>query len=198
MGEKPMSEPSPSRRLFLKRGLTLASAAWARSVLPSLAVLSQAACTAKENHAAFTVLGAEEALEFEAVVARIIPTTDTPGAREAGVIHFLDQTFASFNAPMLIPARQGLRQFESGIDDGTLFSELSETDQDAYLETQQDTPFFGMMRFLTVCGFFGMSRYGGNEDGIGWTLVGMHPRVHVYESPFGHYDAEYLRENPNG
>ena len=70
--------------------------------------------------------------------------------------------------------------------------------QDAYLEANQESPFFGMVRMLTLCGFFGMSKYGGNTNGIGWKLVGMDPRVHTYESPFGYYDAEYMKEHPNG
>ncbi len=198
-----MNDSDLSRRLFLQQGAALASTSWARLVLPSLATLSQAACSARDESPAdvevvFSTLGAEEAVELEAIVARILPATDTPGAREAGVIHFLDQTFATFNAPMLNPARGGLKQFQSGIANGAAFSTLTEAEQDAYLETQQDTPFFGMIRFLTLCGFFGMSKYGGNKDDIGWKLMGADPNVHVYTSPFGFYDAEYLKENPNG
>ncbi len=193
-----MSDVDLSRRRFLMQGTAAAGTRWARLVLPSLAALSQAACTARESQAPFTTLGDAEAREFEAIVARIMPTTDTPGAREAGVIHFLDQTFATFNAPMLAPARGGLEQFAAGIEGGVRFSELSEAEQDAYLATQENTPFFGMLRFLTMCGYFGLSKYGGNKDGVGWELVGMTPHNRVYESPFGYYDAEYLEENPDG
>ncbi|MGI9202892.1 MAG: gluconate 2-dehydrogenase subunit 3 family protein [Woeseiaceae bacterium] len=198
-----MKDRDPARRLFLQQAAALTSTSWARLVLPSLATISQAACSAREESAAqeeivFATLDVEEAVEFEAILARILPATDTPGAREAGVIHFLDQTFATFNAPMLNPARGGLQQFQSGIAGGAAFSTLTEMDQDAYLETQENTPFFGMIRFLTLCGFFGMSKYGGNKDDIGWNLVGVDPNAHVYESPFGYYDAEYLKENPSG
>ena len=193
-----MSTLDLSRRLFLQRGTAAAGASWAKLVLPSLAALSQAAYAARENDATFTTLESAEAKEFEAIVARIIPTTDTPGAREAGVIHFLDQTFGTFNAPMLGPARGMLQQFQAGIDGDALFSALPESAQDVYLRSQEDTPFFGMLRFLTVCGFFGLTKYGGNRDGVGWELAGMNPHTHVYTSPFGYYDAEYLEENPNG
>ena len=192
-----MTPDNLSRRIFLQQSARVAGATWARSVLPGLAAISQAACTAKEEKAPFTVLQPDEAIEFEAIAARIIPTTDSPGAREAGVIHFFDQTFRTFNAGMLVPARGMLQQFQSGIEGGELFSELTEHEQDSYLESSEETPFFGMMRFLTVCGFFGMSKYGGNQDDIGYKLVGMTSNVHVYESPFGYYDAEYLKENPN-
>ena len=193
-----MNEFDAARRGFLKQSTALAGASWAGLVLPALAGLSRAACAASEENRDFVVLTAAEAREFEAIAARIIPTTDTPGAREAGVVHFFDQTFASFNAPMLNPARGGLQQFSAALEGDVPFSELPESEQDAFLESQQSTPFFGMLQFMTLCGFFGMSKYGGNRDGVGWELVGMTPHTHVYQSPFGYYDAEYLKENPNG
>lgn len=139
-----------------------------------------------------------EAIELEAIAARLIPTTDTPGAREAGVIYFFDQSFGTFNAPMLPMLRGGLDQLQAGISGGQKFSQLNEGLQDALLEENQDTPFFGLMGMMTFAGFFGMSKYGGNKDGIGWDLLGMDPNVHMYTSPFGYYDAEYLKESADG
>ena len=184
-----------TRRHFLQQSAGVAGANWAKVVLPGLAAISQAACTAKDARAPFTILNAEEAVEFEAVAARIIPTTDTPGAREAGVIYFFDQTFGTFNAPMLPMLRGGLGQIQEGIEGGAKFSELSESDQDALLEANANTPFFGLIRMMTFAGFFGMSKYGGNKDGIGWKLLGMDPNVHAYSYPFGYYDAEYAKES---
>ena len=186
-----------SRRLFLQQSTGVAAATWAKAVIPGLAAISQAACSAKEEKAAFTILGAEEAVEFEAVAARIIPTTDTPGAREAGVVYFFDQSFGTFNAPMFPMLQDGLRGLQASISGEQKFSELSEAEQDEALEANQSTPFFFMMRMMTFAGYFGMSEYGGNKDGIGWELLGMNPHAHAYESPFGYYDAEYLKENPD-
>ena len=187
-----------SRRQLLKQSAAVVGAEWAKLVLPALGALTQAAHAANEGASDFITLESKEAREFEAIAERLIPGTDTPGARDVGVIHFLDQTFQTFNAPMLEPARQGLQALQDGIDGDRLFSELSIDEQDAYLESQQATPFFGMLRFLTLCGYFGLSKYGGNKDGAGWELVGMSPLTHVYTSPFGYYDAEYLKENPHG
>ena len=187
-----------SRRLFLEQSAGVTGAAWARAVLPGLAAISQAACTAKEEESPFTVLQDAEAIEFEAIAARIIPTTDTPGATEAGVIYFIDQSFGSFNAAMLPMLRSGLEQLQSGVSDGRTFSELSEEQQDDLLVDNQETPFFGLMRVMTFAGFLGMSQYGGNKDGVGWELLGVDPMAHVYTSPFGYYDEEYLKENADG
>jgi len=137
-----MNSQDLTRRFFLKQSAGVAGATWARAALPGLAALSQAACTAKEEAVAFTILQAEEAAELEAVLARIIPTTDTPGAREAGVIHFFDQSFGTFNAPMLPAIRGGLASLQENIDGERKFSELSAEEQDALLESIQQTPFF--------------------------------------------------------
>ncbi len=187
-----------SRRLFLRQSAGVAGATWAKTILPALAAISQAACTAKEEQAPFLVLQADEAIEFEAIAARIIPTTDTPGAREAGVIYFFDQSLGSFNAPMLPMLQNGLSELQASIESGSKFSELSESEQDALLEANQNTGFFGLVRMLTFAGFFGMSEYGGNKDGIGVKLLGVEPHAHAYSYPFGYYDAEYMKENPNG
>jgi gluconate 2-dehydrogenase gamma chain len=187
-----------SRRLFLEQSAGVTGAAWARAVLPGLAAISQAACTAKEEALPFTVLQNAEAIEFEAIAARIIPTTDTPGATEAGVIYFFDQSFGSFNAAMLPMLRGGLEQLQAGVSGGRTFSELSDEQQDELLADNQETPFFGLMRVMTFAGFFGMSEYGGNKDGVGWELLGVDPMAHVYTSPFGYYDEEYLKENADG
>jgi gluconate 2-dehydrogenase gamma chain len=190
-----MNSNAITRRLFLEQSAGVAGTAWARAVLPGLAAISQAACTAKEEKAPFTILQDAEAIEFEAMAARIIPTTDTPGAREAGVIYFFDQSFGTFNAPMLPMLRGGLEQLQAGIADGRKFSELGEDEQDGLLEENQATPFFQMIRMMTFAGFFGLSDYGGNKDGVGWKLLGMDPAQHAHTSPFGYYDAEYLKEN---
>jgi gluconate 2-dehydrogenase gamma chain len=192
-----MNPASISRRVFLRQSSGVAGAAWLKAVVPSMAAIAQAACTAKEEQQPFTILEPAESREFAAIAARIIPTTDTPGASEAGVIYFLDQSFGTFNAPMLPMLRGGLAELQSGISDGKLFSALDENAQDALLEAQQQTPFFQVLRIMTFAGYFGLSEYGGNKDGVGWKLLGMNPTAHAHTAPFGYYDAEYRKENPD-
>ncbi len=195
MGNQPMDRQDTSRRNFLRGGVALAGGSWLRYTAPGIAALAQAACSAQEDAAAFAILTAKEATEFEAIAARILPTTDTPGAREAGVIWFFDQSFGTFNAGNLQFARSGLAEFQTAIDSGELFSDLDEEAQDAFLKTQEQTPFFNMIWFMTLTGFFGMSKYGGNRNDIGWKLLDVDPGMHAYQSPFGYYDAEYMKEH---
>lgn len=161
-----------------------------------LAALAEAA-HAQMAEGEFKTLTPKEARELEAIAARILPTTDTPGAREAGVIWFFDQTLGTFNADKLAALRSGLKEFQASVPDGKRFSDLAEATQDAYLKTREDSEFFALCRFMTLCGFFGMRKYGGNRDDAGWKLIGMSPHQHVYTSPFGYYDEEYLREHPD-
>ncbi len=174
-----------SRRTFLQGSSALA-----------IFALAEAASAARDENAAFEILTPYEARELDAIAARILPTTDSPGAREAGVIYFMDKALGSFMSDELGSIRSGLAEFESGIS-GT-FSELSEAGQDKYLRTRERTHFFNRVRFMTIAGFFGMSSYGGNRSQIGWKLIGFDGHRGAWQPPFGYYDAEYMRGEQDG
>jgi gluconate 2-dehydrogenase gamma chain len=174
-----------SRRSFLQGSSALAVLA-----------LAEAACTARDKGTPFEILTPSEAKELDAIAARILPTTDTPGAREAGVIYFIDKALGSFMSNELESIRGGLAEFESGL--AASFSDLSEADQDAYLITRDHTHFFDRVHFMTIAGIFGMSSYGGNRDQIGWKLIGFEGHRGAWQPPFGYYDAEYMRGEQDG
>jgi hypothetical protein len=173
-----------------------------RAGVPALAAVSQAACSARDEGAAFETITDAEAREIIAVAARILPTTDTPGATEAGAVYFFDKALGSFFADQLEYGRMLLAEFQSGIADvypgAERFSDLDEAEQDAYLKANEQTPFFGGARILTIMGVFCLSRYGGNRDDIGWKLLGMGGPPGAFTYPFGYYDAEYLKEQQSG
>ena len=190
-----MKSEDVTRRSFLRGSGALFGGSLLRAGVPALTALSQAACSARDEGAAFQTLTDAEAREVAAIAARIIPTTDTPGATEAGVVYFFDNVLGSLWAHRLEEGRQGLAAFQAGIADAypgaERFSDLDEADQDEYLGTQEQTPFFQGARLLTIFGMFSMQKYGGNRDYVGYELLGMGgpPRAHTY--PFGYYDAEY-------
>jgi len=181
-----------SRRRFL----TSAGAASGTVLLNlgpgSVAAIAEAAHAAKSTQAGFTVLGAAEARDFEAMAARIIPTTDTPGATEAGVIHFFDQAFASEMADALPVARDGLARLNA--DTAGRFAALAPAAQDDLLRAIEDGPFFELVWTMTIYGFFALAKYGGNQDNIGWNLVGFEGHHGPWLYPFGYYDAEAAAE----
>ncbi len=193
-----MSSDALTRRFFLQGSGTLAGSMLMRAGIPAFVAVSQAACTAKQESAAFENITAVEAREIIAIAARILPTTDTPGATEAGAVYFFDKAFGSFLSEATGPSRALLAEFQSGIaaafPGAQVFSDLSESDQDTYLTSMENTPFFSGFRFLTMAGVFGMAMHGGNRDNIGWKMVGMDGPPHAWVAPYGYYDAEYTAE----
>jgi hypothetical protein len=191
-----------TRRTFLQGSGTLVGSTLFRAGAPALAALTQAACTARDEGTEFETITNAEAREIIAFAARIIPTTDTPGATEAGAVYFFDKALGSFFADRLEFGRMQLAEFQKGVPaaypGAKLFSDLDEADQDAYLKTMEQTPFFQGARMLTIFGVFAMSKYGGNRDNIGWKLVGMDGPPHAHTYPFGYYDTEYMKEQQGG
>ncbi len=197
-----MSGDELSRRIFLQGAGTFVGSTMLRAAAPTFVAVAQAACTARNEGAAFENLSSDEAREFIAIAARILPTTDTPGATEAGAVYFADKAFGTFLAASLDYARAQLAEFQAGIAEAYpgagRFSELDEADQDAYLISREHTAFFRGAWFLTIYGTFGMATYGGNRGGVGWKLLGMDGAPHAWSYPFGYYDAEYTERQQNG
>jgi gluconate 2-dehydrogenase gamma chain len=196
---KAMHHPEDlSRRLFLQSAGALTGSTYLRILAPGIAAISQAACGARDQGMAYAILDPVEARDFAAIAARIIPTTDTPGATEAGVIHFIDRAFAAEMSGQLDFARGGLAGFNAALDaehPGKRLDELDDDAQDAFLATQEDTPLFELMWALTIFGFFAMPKHGGNRDKVGWELVGFEGDHGAWAYPFGYYDAQVHGEN---
>lgn len=156
-----------------------------RALLPSLLAISAAA---REARAAkiFKVLTADEAADIESIAAEIIPTDDTPGAREAGVIWFIDSALAADHADQQQVVRTGLAQLRGAVRSPG-FAALDAARKQELLRSIESTEFFKTIRTLTVMGFLADPRYGGNRDHIGWNTIGF-SHAHVHRPPFGHYD----------
>jgi gluconate 2-dehydrogenase gamma chain len=139
-------------------------------------------------------LSASEAADVEAVAAQIIPTDDTPGAREAGVVYFMDRALATFLSQLASDYRAQLATFQAAYRDrhpgARSFASLTSGQQLEYLQGVDQTPFFNTTRLLTLLGMFSPPAYGGNRDGVGWKLIGFEDG-HVFYPPFGYYDRDY-------
>ena len=183
---------SMSRRRFVQSAGAAAGASLLRMSAASLAAITQAACSARASGTAFAILGAEEAADFAAIAARLIPTTDTPGATEAGVVHFYDRAWGDELAWALEDMRGFLNTLHEASSDR--FATLSADAQDEILRAHEDDGRFELLRVITIFGFFAMEKYRGNKDHVSWDLIGFRGHQGAWAPPFGHYDADYRKE----
>jgi gluconate 2-dehydrogenase gamma chain len=186
-----------SRRAFLSAMGVGAGAVWIAAETGQLAASGSHAWTAirKMPPPPFDVLSAEQAADLAAIAAQIIPTDETPGAREAGVIYFIDRslsTFAKQQRPMLEKGWKDLQKRVAKMYPGkSAFVSLSDAQQIAVLTAleKEKSPFFQNMRGATIAGMFSNPEYGGNRDKIGWKLLGFDDRF-SWAAPFGWYDRD--------
>jgi gluconate 2-dehydrogenase gamma chain len=197
-----MDRDELSRRLLLQAiAATIGAAAIPAGWMDLAHAAARDAQDAKHRHdaqasgnAKLTFFSASDAADVEAVAAQIIPTDDTPGAREAGVIQFIDGALAIHLTQLATDYRAQLADFQAAFrahhPGAASFSSIAADQQIAYLKTVDRTPFFETTRLLTLLGMFTMPRYGGNRDGIGWKLIGFESQ-HSFAPPFGFYDRDY-------
>ncbi|MFQ5568421.1 MAG: gluconate 2-dehydrogenase subunit 3 family protein [Rhodothermales bacterium] len=186
-----MSPDKQSRRTFLNTSGSLIGGSWIALNLPAILATADFACRARRDGADFEVLTPAEATELEAIAAQIIPSDDTPGAREAGVIYFIDHALGTFMSDDLDQVREGLNTLASSVRDthpeAASFAALAHDQQIETLQAMEESDFFETVRSFTIAGMFAHPSYGGNRDKIGWQLLHFDDR-HVWEPPFGHYD----------
>jgi len=191
-----------SRRRFLKSSGALTGASLLRIGTPALIAITESACSAKQEAAPFANLSVADAADLAAIAARIMPTTDTPGATEVGVIYFIDRALGAEMQGMLESLQAGLLDLNAQVANqhaGTgRFTELDGGSQDELLTAVESGGFFNSLWMLTITGFFAMSSYGGNKDNVAWDLIGFAGNHGAWEYPFGYYDAEYATEKSNG
>jgi gluconate 2-dehydrogenase gamma chain len=136
-----------------------------------------------------------EARDVEALAARIVPgDPDDPGAREAGVLVYIDRAVEGAYRELQFAYRRGLAELERHCREEAQasFADLGADRQDELLtefdrlalqleagETPVTDPrrlvlaqFYAMVRQHTLEGLLGDPAYGGNREAAGWRLVG--------------------------
>jgi gluconate 2-dehydrogenase gamma chain len=116
-------------------------------------------------------LDAASAGELERLASQIIPADESgPGAKEAGVIYFIDRALATFDSSKRALYRDGLAASR-----GKSAAEI------------EHTAFFEALRQHVVIGFLASPVWGGNRDKSGWKLIGFDD-AGSFQPPFGFYD----------
>jgi hypothetical protein len=179
-----------TRRAFVAE---LGKSSFAAALLLQLPVLSSLTGCARAT-GAWKHLSVSEAASMRAFAARILPSEPgVPGAEEAGAAHFVDQALARpFFASLAPLIHHGLAELDEraravGAERG--FASLPESAQIRVMRQMERQPFFAAARTLVLAGTFADTAYGGNRNGAGFTIIGMHHEP-AYSAPFGWYDAE--------
>jgi gluconate 2-dehydrogenase gamma chain len=192
-----MSKHDESRRAFLIGTAVGAGAVAGAGLVPDALAQTQAqhnaadaaATTAQAQahgpgHGAF--LNDDDAATVAAFAERLMPgAPGKPGARDAGVLNYIDLALAGAYADLQDFYRRGLTSLEAYCrkTNDASFVKLSAAKQDeviAALEQGKATgftwptaqAFFNTVRTHTMEGMFADPVYGGNKDFAGWVLVG--------------------------
>jgi gluconate 2-dehydrogenase gamma chain len=207
-----MNSFHPARRDFLQLLGGTASAAWLTANWPALVSAAEHAHQAvKSDHPALEVFKAEQAREVEALCSCIIPSDATAGAREAGVVYFIDRALKTFFSDALPVYQKGLdavqkttaelfpgvASFSAATEEQKLkiFTHITGESERPEGATRRlapgDSPdFFQTLRVHTIFGFLVDPEGGGNRDYAGWKAIGRDPS-HSFFPPFGFYDKDY-------
>ena len=209
-----------TRREMLSQGLAGMSVAWVSAHWPAMLSAAGYARQAAQSAAPpkFEFFSNEQAAEVDAISACIIPTTDTAGAHEAGVVFFLDRALVTFARAQQKKYAEGLQEVQAVVRQmfpGTdKFSAATSGQQDKILQLLDRHPpagkhsasphhaaaqsFFETIRVDTIYGFLidPDSDKHGNRDGAGWKAIGRDPG-HMFQPPFGYYDKDYPGWQPN-
>jgi gluconate 2-dehydrogenase gamma chain len=158
-------QDSLKRRRFLGAGLS----ATAAGVLAS--------CGRTGGGPNWRFLTAAEARSVDAICEQIIPADTDPGARQAGVVNFIDLQLTKHHKRHQSAYRKGI----AGVDAvsrkrfGKPFAELpSERQVEVLTDVENnDAEFFGLIRTHTMQGFYGDPRHGGNRGAVSWKMLGL-------------------------
>jgi len=137
-----------------------------------------------EGHGAF--LNDENAATVAAFAERLMPgAPGKPGARDAGVLNYIDLALAGAYADQQDFCRRGLAALDAHCKKtfSKPFVELSPSQQDEVITALEQgkaseftyptaQAFFNAIRTHTMEGMFADPIYGGNKDFAGWKLVG--------------------------
>jgi gluconate 2-dehydrogenase gamma chain len=189
--EDAASPPAPplSRGAFDRRSALVAGSV-------ALVGLAAAACKREDPPTTKSATPTGEATDarafvpvLAAIAARLVPSDDTgPGAADAGVDAFFaaaldDQRLAAVH-PLLKRGCAFLMK-AARVEQGRAFVDLAAAEQDELIrrlvEGQMRPDGFSGPTFvrvalaLTLEGFLGDPRHGGNKDTVGWRFVGFSP-----------------------
>jgi gluconate 2-dehydrogenase gamma chain len=211
------------RRKFLSRGAAALGATWTAAHWPAVLAAAEhahKAATSAEPEK-FEFFTPAEAKEVQALASCMIPSDGTPGAREAGVVYFIDRALVTFSSDDQKTYREGLPGIQKRLKElfpgATVFSSATAEQQEAVLQSLDEVgaknpprrpranflpgsaaqPLFEVLRAHTIAGFLidPDADRKGNRGGVGWAVIGRDPG-HSFQPPFSAIDKDYPGWHP--
>lgn len=189
-----MSKHDESRRAFLVGAAVGAVAGTGLRPADALAQnqaqhgATAAAATTAQSHSAGhgAFFNDDDAATVEAFTERLLPGAPAqPGARDAGVLNYIDLALSGAYSGQQDFYRRGLAALDAYCRNahGKPFVQLTGTEQDTVIKALEEgkashfswpsaQAFFNTVRTHTMEGVFADPIYGGNKDFAGWRLVG--------------------------
>ena len=145
----------------------------------------------------FRFFSSQQAADYEAFASQVFPTDETPGAKEANVVRFVDFALSEIEPQNQQDFANALKaldaQAKKAAPEALSFAVLPAELQAEIMKAFEKSADFGMLKWYAVAGFFGDPSDGGNKDQIGWKLIGFEDHFY-YAPPFGYYDAQLMKE----
>lgn len=181
-----------SRRSFLSNASGAVGSGWLAAQWPAFLAVAGVACSQRDAEAGYVNIDEALGSALAAISEQIIPSDEnSPGAREAGVVWFMDTWLGDGGKGMVPLLTDGVKELDGIAGGRGQFSQLPFDEQTKALRTVESGSFFTAVRLLTIVGMFAMPGHGGNQDRLGWKLIGFKDQ-HAWQPPFGYYDAEML------
>ncbi len=205
-----------TRRSFLAQSVGALGLLFIDSLTPQLIAQANehAKAAAAGSSKEFKFLTPQEAADFDAFAAQIIPSTDgTPGAREAGAVYFADYALTVLNPEQQHDFRGAMAALHAATlkvePSAASFAALSSDKQIAVIKAMEkpltgaaasngiaaesgaggkDSAAFNALRAVVLVGTFCDPSLHGNRSNIGWNLIGFNDQSY-WAPPFGYYDA---------
>ena len=169
---QPPSGTNGSRRQFVGSLTAGISAAWLASLWPAaIADAAEASVAARTGQSVrYRTLTPQQAADFGAFADRML----------SGMAADQKPAFEKALADVNAAARARVPGTAS-------FASLNATQQHDTLTSIQDSESFGVLRTITIAGYFSHPGHGGNKDNAGWKAIGFQDRM-AWSPPFGYYD----------
>ena len=184
-----MEKNNLSRRRFLQM-----------TAVGSGSILLFPGCSGRTTKSHLRFFTEKEASLIDAITEQIIPTDEWPGAKDAGVINYIDKQLLGPYLRHQVKYRSGLAAVQASCNQlyGNKFESLSWDDQTEFLKKMEagkladleigdkpnspenkiwkeisDKTFFGLIRDHSMQGFYGSPRHGGNKNYVSYKMIGL-------------------------